>query len=73
MEETVLPQLALGSIIVIDNASIHHSQTIKELVHDVGHQIEYLPPYSLDFNPIEESFLTLKAWVKRHFELASTF
>lgn len=30
----------------------------------------YLPPYSPDYNPIEEFFSVLKAWLKRHFELA---
>ncbi|KAF1937137.1 hypothetical protein EJ02DRAFT_300971, partial [Clathrospora elynae] len=28
--------------------------------------LEYLPPYSPDYNPIERSFKVLKSWIKRH-------
>ena len=29
-------------------------------------QLEYLPPYSPDYNPIKKSFKQLKSWIKRH-------
>jgi hypothetical protein len=29
--------------------------------------VKYLPPYSPDFNPIELTFATLKAWIRRHY------
>jgi DDE superfamily endonuclease len=29
-------------------------------------RILFLPPYSLDYNPIEEAFSALKAWIRRH-------
>lgn len=35
--------------------------------------MKYLPPYSPDLNPIETSFSVLKAWIKRHQELAVLF
>jgi transposase len=38
-----------------------------------GVVLAFLPPYSPDFNPIEESFSELKAWVKRNNELVATF
>ena len=31
-----------------------------------GMRLLYLPPYSPDFNPIEESFLCIKAWIHSH-------
>lgn len=31
-----------------------------------GAILEYLPPYSPDFNPIEEAFSFMKHWLKRH-------
>ena len=40
---------------------------------ETGVQLEFLPPYSPDFNPIEESFAGLKAWMKRNRELASVY
>jgi transposase len=29
--------------------------------------VRFLPPYSPDFNPIKESFIDLKAWIRRHY------
>jgi hypothetical protein len=72
-EEKVLPQLQPSHIVVMDNASIHRSDLVKELCMDAGIQLEFLPPYSPDYNPIEQSFNTLKSWVKRHITMAPLF
>jgi len=42
---------------------------LKARVEALGRRYEYLPPYSPDFNPIEEAFKDLKAWIRRHYEL----
>jgi len=34
--------------------------------HEAGVKLEFLPPYSLDYNSIEESFAELKAWIKKN-------
>jgi transposase len=57
----------------MDNASIHRSDLVKELCDNAGIQLEVLPLYSLDFNPIKESFNMLKSWVKRHIRMAYLF
>jgi hypothetical protein len=62
------PFPAPKSVIIMDNASIHCNRRIEELITSHGCEVRYLPPYSLDFNPIELSFSVLKAWVRRHFE-----
>ena len=49
------------SIVILDNASIHHVQGIVEMINEVGALVLFLPPYSPDFNPIEEVFSKLKA------------
>ena len=36
-------------------------------------KLEYLPPYSPDFNPIEEAFAELKAWMKKNYTLADIY
>ena len=53
------------SVLVMDNASFHHSDRIKTLWAEAGVKLLYLPPYSLDFNPIEEFFAELKAHIKK--------
>jgi transposase len=52
-------------VLVIDNAAFHHSDRIKTLCADAGVKLLYLPPYSPDFNPIEEFFAELKAYIKK--------
>lgn len=54
------------SVLVMDNASFHHTERIEQMCHDVGVKLVYLPPYSPDFNPIEEFFAELKAFIKRN-------
>lgn len=52
LEQALLPQQVV-SVIVIDSASSHRSQTIDELVAQAGCEIWYLPPYSPDLNKFE--------------------
>jgi transposase len=66
LEYTVLPQLEPGTVLVMDNASIHRVHGIEELMERFNVFLEYLPPYSPDFNPIETSFAALKRWIRRH-------
>ena len=57
-----------NSVLVMDNASIHHTARIRQMCHDAGVKLIYLPPYSPDFNPIEEYFAELKAFIKRNWQ-----
>ena len=67
LEKEVLPMLQPGyHVLLMDNASIHRSPTIVQLCKDFGIHLEYLPPYSPDYNPIEKSFKVLKSWMKKH-------
>jgi len=50
----------------MDNASIHYRQEVKDLVAACSVKLEYLLPYSPDYNPIESSFHVLKQWIKTH-------
>ena len=43
------------------------------MCEDAGVKLEYLPPYSPDFNPIEEAFAELKAWIRRNYALAEGY
>ena len=57
------------SVIIIDNASIYSktSERIQNACVQASVLLEFLPPYSLDYNPIEYSFSNLKKWIKRHY------
>jgi transposase len=53
------------SVLVMDNASFHHSDRIEKMCCNAGVKLVYLPPYSPDLNPIEEFFAELKAFIKK--------
>jgi len=53
VEEELLHRLPPGSVLVLDNARIHHRATLQQAVEKAGHSLLFLPPYSPDFNPIE--------------------
>jgi len=53
-----------NSVVVMDNASIHKSAHLAEMIEQRGIRLLYLPAYSPDFNPVEEAFSILKAWIR---------
>ena len=52
------------SVVVMDNASIHHVQQVTSLIQNTGAILHYLPAYSPDYNPLEESFSKVKAFLR---------
>lgn len=73
LEECLVPQLQPGDVIVIDNASFHHSQSIEEIVAQAGCEIWYLPPYSPDRNQIEHWWSVLKKWMRQRWDEFDNF
>jgi transposase len=58
---------AANSVLVLDNASIHKQQELRALVEDgVGGILEFLPPYSPDYNPIEKAWAAYKTWLREN-------
>ena len=70
METSLLPHLMTfngvnpHSVIVMDNCSIHHVAPVVEMVHQLGTLVHFLPPYSPDYNPIEEAFSKVKSQLR---------
>ena len=56
------------SVVIMDNASIHHVDGIMDLIAGVGALLIFLPPYSPDYNPIEEAFSKVKTLIKAYEE-----
>ena len=52
------------SVVVLDNASIHHASDMLPYVRNAGCLIYFLPPYSSDLNPIEYLFSKVKNVLK---------
>jgi DDE superfamily endonuclease len=55
VEQVLGPKLKAGDVVVLDNLSAHKVKGIRELIEVRGAQLLYLPPYSPDFNPIEQA------------------
>jgi len=60
IEQVLLPTLRGGEIIVLDNLASHKHPRVRELIESVGAELWYLPPYSPDFNPIENMWSKIK-------------
>jgi transposase len=65
LREVLVPSLREGDVIVMDNLSVHKSERVRELIEGAGVQLLYLPPYSPDFNPIEEAFSKIKNLIRK--------
>ena len=52
------------SVVILDNCSIHHIPEVTRMIEEVGALVHFLPPYSPDFNPIEETFSKVKTTLK---------
>jgi transposase len=63
-------------VIVLENCSIHYSYEARltQALLDAGFLLQFLPPYSPDYNPIELTFHVLKSWIRRsHMYLRSHY
>lgn len=56
----VLPAVTPGTVLVLDNARIHHGGDIESIVSSFGCSLLYLPPYSPDLSPIELAWSYMK-------------
>jgi len=64
VEQVLCPALKPGQIVVMDNLSAHKVSGVRQLIEQVGATLLYLPPYSPDFNPIEQCWSKIKQWLR---------
>jgi transposase len=65
VEQVLVPELRPGDIVVMDNLSSHKGPKVRALIEAAGAGLLFLPPYSPDFNPIENAFAKLKALLRK--------
>ena len=65
VEHILVPSLSAGQIAVMDNLSAHKGERVRQLIEACGCEVRFLPAYSPDYSPIEETFSKLKAFVRR--------
>jgi transposase len=64
VEQVLVPALRPGDVIVLDNLAVHKQPEIRAAIEAAGAHVRFLPPYSPDFNPIEQAFAKLKAFLR---------
>jgi transposase len=62
VQQVLVPTLRPGDVVVLDNLPAHKGTAAREAA---GATLLFLPPYSPDFNPIENAFSKLKALLRR--------
>jgi transposase len=65
VEQILAPSLTEGQLVIMDNLAAHKGKKVEQLIEAKGCQLLFLPGYSPDFSPIEETFSQLKAYLRR--------
>lgn len=68
LENCLVPKLRVGQVLIMDNARFHKGGNIQKLIAEAGCRILYLPPYSPDFNKIEQCWFWLKSRIHKQLE-----
>jgi transposase len=65
IRQFVVPTPSPGDVVVMDNLGAHKRAGVREAIEAAGCRLLFLPPYSPDFNPIEQAFAKLKALLRK--------
>lgn len=65
VEQILVPTLAPGDIVIMDNLGSHKGQAVRRAIRSAGAKLLFLPPYSPDLNPIEQVFAKLKRLLRK--------
>ena len=65
LSEKLLTVFKPGQTVILDNATFHKSEKIRELIESAKCELEYLPPYSPDLNEIEHYWFGIKNRVRK--------
>lgn len=65
VEQVLAPALCPGDVVVWDNLASHQTRAAARAVRRAGARLVWLPPYSPDYNPIEQLWSKIKAHLRR--------
>ncbi len=65
VEQLLAPSLHAGQSVVMDNLRAHKGERVRQAIEAKGCQVLFLPGYSPDLSPIEETFSKLKNSLRR--------
>jgi transposase len=65
VEQVLAPTIGPGDVVILDNLPAHRTVGVRDIVQARGARLRFLPPYSPDFNPIENAFAKLKSILRK--------
>ncbi len=65
VDQVLVPELRPGDVVVMDNLGSHKGAGVRRAIEVARASLLYLPPYSPEFNPIENAFAKLKAMLRK--------
>jgi transposase len=64
VNQMLVATLRPGDIVIMDNLGSHKSKAVRDAIKAAGARLWFLPPYSPDLNPIEQTFSKIKHWMR---------
>lgn len=64
VKDVLVPTLRPGDLVILDNLGAHKNDAVAEHIRLAGAEVEYLPPYSPDLNPIEKMWSKIKTFLR---------
>jgi transposase len=65
LEQVLLPILAPGDIVVMDNLGSHKGRAVRAAIRAAKAKLFFLPAYSPDLNPIEQALAKMKTLLRK--------
>jgi len=65
VKQVLIPTLSPGDVVILDNLPAHKGAAVRAAIEAAGASLLFLPPYSPDFNPIENAFSKFKAYLRK--------
>ena len=66
IEKHLAPKLQAGNVVILDNASAHNPDDLRDILTPLGVSVMFLPPYSPELNPIEKIWSQMKIYLKKN-------